>query len=136
VISYFSTRKPTRDELDSCYRIEMMPEAPSWDPYAPSFGQEESAVFHAADLNEYAMERGTQALCAVSATLASVSVALCEDEYVSALEGTVRVAAYATCFVMATKTGKRKSVTTPEHLAWIWHIGLDAVKQTLERTTQ
>ncbi|MEJ2330778.1 MAG: hypothetical protein P8Z33_13190 [Gammaproteobacteria bacterium] len=128
VISYFPTRKPTRDELDSCYHIEMTPEAPSWDPYAPSFSQEESAVYHATDLNEYAIERGSRTLCAVSATLASVSIALCEDEYISALQGTVRVAAYATCFVKASKTGKRKSVTMPEHLARIWHIGLDAAK--------
>ena len=53
VISYFPTCKLTCGELDTCYHIEMTPESPSWDPYAPSFGQEESALYHAIDLHQY-----------------------------------------------------------------------------------
>ena len=41
VISYLPTRKPTKDELETCSRFSLTLDEP-WEPYSPSFEQQES----------------------------------------------------------------------------------------------
>ena len=44
VTSYFPTRKPTKEEFNSCPRFDLTYEAPNWDPHTEIFRQQEEAL--------------------------------------------------------------------------------------------
>ena len=44
VTSYFLTRKPTKEEFNSCPRFDLTYEAPIWDPHSEIFKQQEEAL--------------------------------------------------------------------------------------------
>ena len=44
IVSYFPTRKPTIDEISNLPRIDLTPDAPSWDPYDISFARREECM--------------------------------------------------------------------------------------------
>ena len=45
VTSYIPTHKPSREEFDTCPRIELTYELPKWDPHSETFKQEEEALW-------------------------------------------------------------------------------------------
>jgi hypothetical protein len=58
VVSYFTSRRPTDDEIANCTRLEMTSEA-VWDPRSPHFGQTETQL----------RERGDSKVSMVSTTM-------------------------------------------------------------------
>jgi len=47
IISFFHTRKPTRDELEGCDKLFLTPDSTSWDPYSSHFSHYEDAMLDA-----------------------------------------------------------------------------------------
>ena len=44
IVSYFCTRKPTADEIESLPRIDMTPNSPTWDPYNTIYARQEECM--------------------------------------------------------------------------------------------
>jgi hypothetical protein len=67
-ISYFASRLPTDEELATCRRITFTSEL-EWDPYSPTFAQEEEAYGargHSASSGEHFSVDGNRAVYAMS----------------------------------------------------------------------
>lgn len=144
VISYFDSRCPTQEELDSCKKIYLTADIP-WEPYDSSYeSQEEAARLLAAvfqdgpepelfdvipppvvycDDMELA-DRFVEAVNVASDDLEGngLSGHLNEDVYPIGDEGRS---------VMALTTDEKLGVITKEVLARRWGIGLDTAHRTL-----
>ena len=158
VVSYFTSRRPTDDEIATCARLEMT-SAAAWDPRSPHFRQTETQL----------RERGDSSISMVSTTMQLsgtgtrgnlhevmslmtpreiLAVASAEDGLLAErLEEMVNVSGGdlrgdGICMIgsehelYAVATSLPDSVITKEVLAKRWGLGLETAKRTLEVTTQ
>jgi len=147
ITSYFPTRKPTLEELqsaDNIRRFDLSYDTPEWNPHDESYQRMEASMTdHNGSIVE-ATKRDRRLMSCnftkeqaksfadrtskCSAVLTDISNTLCDDSFLQALKDNVQVSS-------VTST-KRKSGITPEQLARNWRIGLETAKRTLEVTTQ
>ncbi len=158
MVSYFTSRRPTDDEIATCTRLEMT-SAAAWDPRSPHFRQTETQL----------REHGDSTISMVSTTMQLsgtgtrgnlhevmslmmpreiLAVASAEDgllaerleEMVNVSGGDLRgdgicmIGSEHELYAMATSLPD--SVITKEVLAKRWGLGLETAKRTLEVTTQ
>ncbi len=158
MVLYFTSRRPTDDEIANCTLLEMTSEA-AWDPRSPHFGQTETQL----------RERGDSKVSMVSTTMQLsgtgtrgnlhevkslttpreiLAVASAEDGLLAErLEERVNVSGgdlrgdgiCMTCLqheLYSVETSSPDSVITKEVLAKRWGLGLETAKRTLEVTMQ
>ena len=143
-ISYFPTRRPTDDEINSdrdCIHINVTSES-FWDPASPAYDHDEDSLRASLDselrLGGQRMlgavtsqrlhdESGFRSISAISAVRTSVAYDI--DSYALALDDSEQS-------VSAITTKNRKAYVTPEALAKRWSIGIETARNTLKRTTQ
>jgi hypothetical protein len=126
VISYFTTRTPTQEELNTCKWIHLTNEY-NWDPHSESFNEQEAnytSLQTTTAQNRYIFS--TKSI--INSTLyhtvhAEISKALDDSNFTS-------------LHISSTNTSMRTSVVTPEILSSRWHIGLDTARKTIQVTTQ
>ncbi len=141
VISYFITRTPSPQELESCTWIMLTSES-DWDPHSDNFLIKELTF----DNNETVEPRTREDRTLLpiqsafndtgilQASLASVSSIYSYDEFYSLLRD--KVNATHTHQISGTSTSNRNSVITKEYLSQLWGISLNTAAQTLQVTTQ
>jgi hypothetical protein len=141
VISYFTTRTPTSQELESCTWI-MLTSENDWDPHSDSFLLNELAHENDNTLQPRVQEDRTllpiqSEVCdngMLQASLAAVSSTYSHDLFHLLLRD--KVNATHTCQISVTSTTNRNSVITKEYLSQLWGISLNTAAQTLQVTTQ
>jgi hypothetical protein len=162
VVSYFSSHKPSQDELDNCRQIILSSDVP-WDPNDPSWEQQERAVsrqarvaevIHNGDrVPEVARVRGSDS----SFTMVPDPPELLEDDEFAkrmieavniagddwngdGLEGHANTDLHCLMdldrHIFSLSMEDKRKVITKEVLARRWGIGLDMAHKTLKCTTQ
>ena len=116
--SAFVTRKPTLAEINDphAHNIVLTSDV-KWDPYDDLQGDDETAIRNRLDVVPYPRDRA----------IASTQRYDNNDPYTT-LSRTVNISAAG--------SGHRKGTIQAADLAARWHIGLEAAKRTIERTTQ
>ena len=158
VVSYFTSRKPTDEEVVRCTRLTMTSDA-SWDPRSTHFGQTETQLrlhddfqISMADTTMQLSGTGTRGnLHEVMSSMTPrsiLAIASADDgllaerleEMVNVSGGDVR--GDGICMIgtehelHAVATTSPESIITKEVLAKRWGLGLETAKRTLEVTTQ
>jgi len=128
VISRFHTRKPLPNEIADEDRFPKlwMTNSRQWDPYDPTFEHVENEL-RELSYNPVREDRN-RSISAVDRYLRSVCFA---DNFIQRLEASVRISS-----MNIDSKRKRKGFVSSIDLAKRWHVGLDAAKRTLDRTTQ
>jgi hypothetical protein len=127
IVSYFPSRKPTKEEFDKCSHIELTSDEPEWDPHNGTYSQGELAMT-GDDGNIIKRMKPHVQTREIMGLWTSESIARKDDPFLDRLEKSVRVG--------SVKSTARANKTTPEQLASRWNIGLGKAKNTLEVTTQ
>ena len=161
VISYFSSHKPSANELETCKHVVMCADTP-WDPNHPSFErQEQAALFHAGiaevvgeqielDYGDANDGGGDVTVAAPESRSDRFEVLplpgelLTEEELTRRWIAAINIEGYegeetnvdTERTVAALVSGNKTSVVTKEVLARRWGIGLDSAQRTLDVTTQ
>jgi hypothetical protein len=128
-ISYFPTRAPTQEELDTCLRINLTDES-LWDPHSDTFQHNESNALQSLKENDHLKDRS---ICSTKrhpstrnhTAMADISNTF-DDKHFLTLPHTIA----------STTTATRNPHVDPEALAQRWGIGLQAARNTLKVTTQ
>jgi hypothetical protein len=126
VISYFNTRTPTQEELDTCRWINLTNEH-DWDPHSDTF-QEQEENFTSLQ-HTPTQERRLFSLTSVMHKTLSHSIHTSVSQAFDDLN-------FASLNISSTNTSMRNSAVTPETLASRWNIGIDTAKKTIQATTQ
>jgi len=128
VISRFHTRKPLQHEIadEDRYPKIWMTNPKPWDPYDISFEQVETEL-RELSYNPVRIDRDRS----ISALDRFYHSNRLDDDFVERLESTVRVSSMNT-----DPKRKRKGFVSSIDLAKRWHVGLDAAKRTIDKTTQ
>jgi hypothetical protein len=158
VVSYFTSRRPTDDEIANCTRLEMTSEA-AWDPKSPHFNQTEKQLREQGDykasmvsttmqLSRTGTRGNLHKVMSLMTPREILAVASAEDGLVAErLEERVNVSGGdlrgdGICMIGSehelylVATSSSDSVITKEVLAKRWGLGLETARQTLEVTTQ
>jgi hypothetical protein len=145
-VVHFDSRIPTADELHTLPRIGITDDG-LWNPSTVSLGptttkeRERNTIIgnvrtsHVSSIitsntltpRDPLLERGSHIS---DVALASVSTALCDETLLPQLCAGVRVAATTQHDASPVYTDERHSSVSPENLARLWNIGLDAARQT------
>ena len=148
IISYISTRLPTKTELEDCVRIDMTgPE--EWIPSEIDLSREEkimtakqnergfASVRSSLNTPEDVFQLGMHRQSEVFATLTEVSPVLADDDFITGLVQSVKttVKSAQAAHVAAAKS-TRYTPLTPDVLAKKWGIGVETAARTLKVTTQ
>jgi hypothetical protein len=152
VTLYFPTRRPTLGEYEQCRQIELIYEAPEWNPHSISFTRQEESMINSFgrvrdDLHQNRYK--DRCICVLDTTmqmnaasggsrqqaqdivdknlqcssvLSEGSNTLQDDPFYAALLEQVRVSNTST---------KRKNMITAKRLATTWNIGIEAAKKTI-----
>ena len=140
VTSYFSTRKPTKHEFDTCPRIKLAYLTPGWDPHSTTLQEQEEALMdNKGKLHEWSNKRkNVDRYISMFDTMLSSTLTECQDDPTHnlslALNGQIQVSGIVSG--VNTKKRKEKAEVTPYELAKRWNIGLETAKKTLLRTTK
>jgi hypothetical protein len=133
--SYFPTRKPTRDEYENCTRYELTAPEPSWKPYSVRFAsQEDSMIDKQLQVYDPPM-RPRHVMSSRSRPLLDISN---HDDFTRCISASVTSTATDAMRQLqesSVRSGKPATMD-PTQLARTWQVGLDAAKQTLQKTTQ
>ena len=127
IISYFNSRTPTQEELNTCKWVILTDEH-EWDPHSEFF-QEQENNFQSLQNNHQIHDRHIYSVHSQSHNPiyhnmhSDVSHSLDDSSFVN-----LRIA--------STMTSQREFTTTAEVLAQNWNIGLETAKRTLQVTTQ
>jgi len=142
VISYFVTRAPTPQEVETCKWIALTSDT-DWDPHSDIFKINESSHNNDEDKTNTFKDRtllsiytNTHLSSETGASLAAISSALSDDILPIALRDTVSVTYDKAIQISATSTTQRGSSISKEYLSQLWGISLSAAAQTLQVTTQ
>jgi hypothetical protein len=162
VVSYFSSHKPSAEELENCRRITLSSDVP-WDPNNPSWEKQERAMDQQMRVSEVIRngDRDPDVTHVDGEETHFVLIPdppelLDEDEFAERIVQSVNVAGddwngdgldgYENrdlfCltdmdrFVFSLSVDDKRNVITKEILARRWGIGLDAAHKTLKSTTQ
>ena len=136
VTSYFPTRKPTKEEFNSCPRFDLTYEAPTWDPHSETFKQQEEVLLdNHGMLQEWEHDDGRMPRRFISAfdSYLSTSYIQCLDDPTHNLS-IVLEDGVNTISSISTKKGKLS--VSPYDLAKRWGIGLETAQKTLLHTMQ
>ncbi len=121
-ISYFRTRTPTCQELDTCKWI-ILTDPNTWEPHSENFSYNEEIALTRQHTNYPPRNKSIYTI--QTSDLSNLSPAY--DE-INILNRSYEIA--------ATNSSQRTSRMTPESLAQSWGIGIEAAKQTLKFTNQ
>jgi hypothetical protein len=136
VISYFITRAPTPQEVETCKWIMLTSET-DWDPHSDSFKINESNYDDDENIPDTIKDQTLLSIYSeLSISLGAVSTALSEDLLPFALRNTVSVTYEKALQISATSTTHRGPSISKEYLSQLWGISLDTAAQTLQVTTQ
>ena len=162
VVSYFSSHKPSEEELENCRRITLSSDIP-WDPNDPSWETQERAVNRQMQVSEVIRngDRNPDVSRVDGEEMQFVLIQdppelLDEDEFAERLIQSVNVAGddwngdglegYENPdlfrltdidrFVFSLSVDDKRNVITKEKLAQRWGIGLDTAHRTLKCTMQ
>ena len=131
-VSYFKTRKPTREEVLDPYsttHIYMTSDSP-WEPSDISPGQNEASIRASLGTDSPLRGRSLDGLTSRGTRSHSpTSVAANFDSYFDELEK-------KSVSLSAIQSKNKKGYVTPEVLSKRWKIGLETARRTLEKTTQ
>jgi hypothetical protein len=134
VTSYFTTRKPTRQEYEQSdldLRIDMTYESPEWDPSDERFAKAEQAI--ANDDGQLYDVAAKPSQLVLSALTSSHEVR--PEAFSRTIQNNVRVH-FKHCNVKSVNLRKGLPAVGPKTLAKRWKIGLDTARRTLDATTQ
>ena len=142
VVSYIPTRKPTRQEyescdLDRCY--ELTAESPEWDPSTTRFEEQEAAML---DSSGNLKPRSREPVRIIASLHSMPQQGQAECDFGRALEATVQVRnrptakEKRTATLKSIKSAEKRPTITPQRLAKNWGIGIALAKKTLAATTQ
>jgi hypothetical protein len=124
VISYFSVRKPTDEEissLDRCPQINMTADA-TWDPYDELFGKSEKIT--RGNLTSFSETKSQRHISLTPVDVSSISTIYDETLFLRKLT------------ISEITSNKRKGTVNEYELAKRWFIGIDTARKTIEATTQ
>jgi hypothetical protein len=121
VFSYFPSRTPTSDELETCRRIHLTNEF-EWNPHSDQFQEQENNILEHNRGDYYINANQRQIMCLHTNDMKEISAAFDDNTLLST--------------IASTSTTKRDYQTSAEKLAANWNIGLEAAKKTIQVTTQ
>lgn len=126
VTSYFVTRTPTQNELDTCRWIHMTDEY-SWDPHSDSFQYQEDAHREIEKADRNNIDRD---IYSINSRQANPNMSMIYSELSTAFDNQ--------CIInlSMTKSSIKQGGVNAETLAKIWNIGDDIAKKTIQCTTQ
>jgi hypothetical protein len=127
IVSYFPTRRPTREELESCPRIELTAPEPEWNPHNCAYSQGEDNMT-GDDGNVLRQDKPDIQTREIMGLWTNKNMARADDPFLGRIESNVKIG--------SVQSTTRSNKTTPEQLASRWNIGLDKAKRTLNVTTQ
>jgi hypothetical protein len=121
IISYFDTRQPTMQEIESCHWIVLSNEF-NWDPHSSEFHEQECLA-----------QCHDQHLATEPRHIYSIKSILNNDTIMHEISGSFDDKKF---LIAASKTSHCSSDVSPEKLAQRWGIGLQVATQALKVTTQ
>jgi hypothetical protein len=122
IISYFQTRTPTRQELDTCKWITLT-NPNTWEPHSENFSYNEEIALTRQHMNYTPCNRSVYAI--QTTDLNEIS-SVYDDTNILDISHEIA----------ATSSSQKTPRVTPVPLAQRWGIGVEAAKQTLKFTTQ
>ena len=149
VISYFSTRKPSKDEWETTpdsNRIELTSESPPWDPLSEHFKEQEDAMLDSeARIRDPIQQWGTVRTVSALMTLPQQEIPF--HHLGEALRNAVRIHPEVNVKAMTRKRKRSTSVKTfattarrgpigAKLLAKNWNVGVSIAQRTIDATTQ
>lgn len=140
VTSYFTTRKPSKEEFESTpdeLCIDLTAESPPWDPTTTRFSEQESAMTTTnGRLVDTPDTWPTTRMIAALHTLPQSDVP--DSQLAAALQSHVQLedTTVRSRNIGRIKTGTRKAAIGPTTLAKNWGIGLEQAQRTVDATTQ
>ncbi len=129
VISYFNTRTPTTEELDTCKWILITSEE-DWHPHFPTLQEQEADGKEIHNLNEYSPYGRCIYLCNRFQQI-SVFKATIHRANLSQFSLTFDEGNFASLQISSTSTSPRNHHTAAQALANQWCIRLETAKNTL-----
>jgi hypothetical protein len=121
VFSYFPSRTPMIEELETCQRIQLTDEF-EWNPHSDGFQEQENNILEHNRGDYYINSNQRQIMCLHSNDTTEISWAYNDHVFLSRNLG-------STTFI-------REFQTSAEKLATLWNIGLETAKKTIQVTTQ
>jgi len=121
VFSYFPSRTPTIDEIETCKRVYLTNEH-EWNPHSQHFQDQENNVIEHNQGDYYVNSKQRQIMTVNSNDMINISAAYDDNTTLSK--------------IASTTSTNRQYRTTAERLANLWNIGLETAKKTVQVTTQ
>jgi len=134
IISYFDTRTPTTEELDTCKWIIITNEN-DWDPHSPSFQEREANAKEIHNMNEYRPHGRYIYSCNKHQQNNSFKATIHKSD-LNQISEAFDDGRFASLQISSTSTSSRNHHTAAQMLAHKWCIGLETAKNTLKVTTQ
>jgi len=126
-ISYFHSRIPTNEEIESCKWITLTSDEP-WDPHSLHFQEEEERARYAIDNNE-PRDRTIFSLKTISSRILNV-------DPLQSISESFNDSHLLSMNISLTNTSNKTPHVNAEKLASRWNIGLDTALKTIKVTTQ
>lgn len=141
-ISRLQTRLPSTEELENCQWLHLTGDL-EWDPYAPTFQENEQQTEYALNEPQVECERSIFALrtnqdCPITQVLSFFDDLICDHEMhrsICNLAGNV-ITYQKACKIGSTTSKSRGSIISKEELGMKWNIWLTTAEQTLQVTMQ
>jgi len=124
VISYFNTRRPTLHEIHTCINISLTNDSVEWNPYCPSFAQNEQAAENV-DEGKPPDPSNRVVYAIASSYHRDPSMDLTDVIYHK-----------VNSIMASTTTGNRRLQATAEDLSKKWVVGKEIAADTVKATTQ
>jgi ribosomal protein L15 len=128
VTSYFHTRTPTEEELETCRWIYLSDEH-NWDPHSQEFQSQEVNFKELQDLEREPDDRYIYHTVSIS-TSTKPSLDMVYSDLSDAFDDRCIIN------VSSTRTSGKQGGVNAETLAKRWNIGIEAAKRTIQCTTQ
>jgi hypothetical protein len=130
IVSYFESRRPTLQEYQDCFHLQLTPDEPEWDPLDSTFGNHEDKMI-GDDGNVLRRETPpmtSREIVMTARRCVAPAIMHTDEEILQRFETQVQVSAI--------QSTTRANAVTPVQLSDRWNIGLDKAKKTLQVMTK
>jgi len=127
IVSYFSSRRPTKAEFNQCHHLELTAAEPEWNPHNGDYSKGEASMT-GDDGNILRRMRPNVQAQEIMGTWTTEIMAKPDDPILEHLEQTIKVG--------SKQSSLRANKMMLAQLADRWNIGLDKAKKTLDVTAQ
>ena len=143
IFSFFHTRLPTTEEVQTCPVICMTPDGAQWDPYSEHYAANEESMIDA--FGEMVEQRFRKRHCLGIGSVSSVKAEICSaiidnnmamtDQFPS-FHDIIDKVSLPSGYMNVSATASTPSGVSAEFLSKIWHVKQEEAEKAIQQSTQ